>query len=192
MEQQLAKNRFVSVSASDAAGLQRLVRGRLHYPRAGIAALFVVLLCLIPPSGMLSSNEEYYFQLAAQRVSAMPNSPESAVFDSSPHRIIADHLFGWLIALLGYPWAQIFARALAAVAYSVTLSMLFRRFALGTIEGVVVVIAFALLGQTLFAGEWLFDGAEPKVPAYALAFAGLALAIDRKYIGAAFLFVVAT
>ena len=49
-----------------------------------------------------------------------------------------------------------------------------------------------MLGQTLFAGEWLFDGAEAKVPAYALVFAGLALAIDRKYIGAAFLFVCAT
>jgi hypothetical protein len=93
---------------------------------------------------------------------------------------------------LGFTGAQIFARVLVAVAYSVTLTMLFRRFALSTIEGVVVVMAFVVLGQTLFADEWLFDGAEPKVPAYALVFAGLALTIDRKYIGAAFLFVFAT
>jgi hypothetical protein len=152
----------------------------------------VVLLCLIPPTGMLSPGEEDYFQLAARRVGAMPNLPESAVFDSSPHRLVADHLFGWLIALLGFTGAQIFARVLAAVAYSVTLTMLFRRFALTTIEGVVVVIAFAVLGQTLFGGEWLFEGAEAKVLAYALVFAGLALAIDRKHIGAAFLFVFAT
>ena len=178
------KKRLVNVASG--------ARGWLHYPPAEIAALFVVLLCLIPPTGMLSDNEEDIFQLAARRVGAMPNSPESAVFDSSPHRLVADHLFGWLIALLGFTGAQIFARTLAAAAYSVTLSMLFRRFALGAIEGVLVVIAFALLGQTLFAGEWLFDGAEAKVLAYALVFAGLALAIDRKYIGAAFLFVVAT
>jgi hypothetical protein len=192
MAQQRVKKRLVSISASDASGFQWLVRGRLHYPTARIAALFVVLLFLIPPDGMLSSNEEQYFQLAARSVGAMPNSPESAVFDSSPHRIIADHLMSWLIALLGYTWAQIFARVLAAVAYSVTLSMLFHRFALGTIEGVVIVIAFALLGQTLFADEGLFGGAEAKVPAYALVLAGLALTIDRKYIGAALLFVVAT
>lgn len=167
-------------------------RSWLHYPPAGIAALFVVSLCLMPPTGMLSGNEENYFQIAARRVSAMPNSPESAVLDTSPHRLVADYLFGWLIALLGYTGAQIFGRTLAAVAYSVTLTMLFRRFALGTIEGMVVVIAFALLGQTLFADETLFEGAEAKVLAYALVFAGLAFAIDRKYIGAAFLFVVAT
>src|SRR5262249_7157741 len=114
------------------------------------------------------------------------------ISDSSPYRLVADHLFGWLIALLGFTGAQIFTRVLAAVAYSVTLTMLFRRFALTTIEGVVVVIAFAVLGQTLFGGEWLFEGAEAKVLAYGLVFAGLALAIDRKYIGAAFLFVFAT
>jgi hypothetical protein len=192
MAQQHLKNRLVNVFASDAAGFQRLIRGWLDYPPAGIAVLLVVLLCLILPDGMLSGNEETNFQLAVRNIGAMPSSPESAVFDSRPYRIVADHIFGWLIGLLGYSGAQIFARALAAVAYSLTLFMLFRRFALGTIEGVVVVIAFALLGQTLFAGEWLFFDAEAKVPAYALAFAGLALAIDRKYVGAAFLFVVAT
>src|SRR5262249_5219931 len=185
MAQRRLKSRLVDLFASDA-------RTWLNYPPAGIAALFVVLLCLIPPTGMLSPGEEDYFQLAARRISVMPNLPGSAIFDSSPYRLVADHLFGWLIALLGFTGAQIFTRVLAAVAYSVTLTMLFRRFALTTIEGVVVVIAFAVLGQTLFGGEWLFEGAEAKVLAYALVFAGLALAIDRKYIGAAFLFVFAT
>src|SRR5262245_28168471 len=97
MAQQRLKNRLVRVFASDAAGFQWPVRGRLHYLGGRIAALFMVLLCLIPPDGMLSDNEEEYFQLAARSVSAIPNSPESAVFDSSPHRIVADRLFGWLV-----------------------------------------------------------------------------------------------
>src|SRR5262245_19998335 len=105
MAQQHLKNRLASVFASDTAEFQRLIRGWLHYPPAGIAALFVVLLCLIPPDGMLSGNEETNFQLAVRNIGAMPSPPESAVFDSRPHRIVADHLFGWLIALLGYSGA---------------------------------------------------------------------------------------
>jgi len=157
-----------------------------------VFALFLVLLCLIPPDGALSDNEENYFQLAAQSVGAMPTSSASAVFDSSRHRILADHLLGWLIELLGFTGAEIAARALLALAYAVALAMLFRRFALETIEGMVVVIVLALLGQTLFGGEWLFDGAEAKVPAYALVLAGLALTMDGKQLRAMPLFVAAT
>jgi hypothetical protein len=145
---------------------------------AGFAALLLLLLCLIPPDGVLSPNEENYFQLAAESVSAAPVSPETAVFDSSYHRVLADHLLGWLIAGAGYGGAQILARLLAAVAYALALGALFRRFGLDALDGVIALVVFALLGQSLFGGEWLFHGAESKVAAYIMVLAGLALVLE--------------
>jgi hypothetical protein len=140
---------------------------------ASLAALVLLLLCLIPPDGLLSGNEENYFQLAAQSVTPAPPAPDSAVFDSSHHRFLADHLLGWLIAALGYGGAQIAARLLAVLGYALALRALFRRLDLDALDGALVLATFALLGQTLFGGEWLFHGAESKVAAYILVIAGL-------------------
>src|SRR5262249_51447721 len=57
---------------------------------------------------------------------------------------------------------------------------------------VLAVIVFALMGQTLFGGEWLFDGAESKVWAYALVFAGLAAVLDGRIVVATLCFAAAT
>jgi hypothetical protein len=157
------------------------------------AALVLVLLCLIPPDGMLSDNEETYFQVAARSVSSAPISPETGVFDSSRHRIVADHLLGWLIALAGFTGAQIVARALAALAYAAALLALCRRFELSALDAILAVIVFALLGQTMVGGEWLFNGVEAKVAAYALVLAGLAAVMGgKRLVGAAGLFATAT
>lgn len=151
------------------------MRGRRN--AAGFLALFLLLLCLVPPDGVLSPNEENYFQLAAQSVSPTAVSPQSAVFDNAPHRFLADHLLGFLIDGLGYGGAQIVARLLAAAAYALVLCVLFRRFGLDALDQLLVIVMFALLGQAMFAGEWLFHGVEAKVAAYILVLAGLALAL---------------
>lgn len=167
--------------------------GSWRHETAAIAALFLVLLCLIPPDGVLSGNEENYFQLALNSVVAAPALPETAVFDSSHHRFVADHLLGWLIAGLGYGGAQIVARLAAAIAYALALNALFRRFGLDALDGVIVVIAFALLGQTMFGEEWLFYSAEAKVAAYVLVLAGLAVVLGGGSLNrAALLFAAAT
>ncbi|HUH85911.1 MAG TPA: DUF6798 domain-containing protein [Stellaceae bacterium] len=163
---------------------------RLGRNAAAVAALFLVLLCLMPPDGVLSDNEENYFQLALQRVSAAP--ADTAVFDSSHHRFLADHLLGALVALAGFAGAQVIARSLAALAYAAALAALFRRLGLRALDAILAVVIFALLGQTLFGGEWLFGGAEAKVPAYVLVIAGLVLTLDGKRLGAALLFAAAT
>jgi hypothetical protein len=142
---------------------------------------------------VLSGNEENYFQLAAQSVASAPVAPESAVFDFSHHRFLADRLLGWLIAAAGYDGAQIIARALAAIAYALALGALFRRFGLDALDGVLVIIVFALLGQAMFGGEWLFGGAEAKIAAYLAVLAGLALVLrGGSLLGAAALFAAAT
>ena len=123
-----------------------------------VAALVLVLLCLIPPDGLLTDNEEDYFQLAARSVAAAPASPLSAVFDSSHHRAVFDHLLGWLIALAGFGGAQVLTSMLAALAYGLALAAVFRRLGLDALDAVLVVIIFALLGQAMFGREWLFEG----------------------------------
>lgn len=147
---------------------------------AAIAALLLVLLCLIPPDGVLTGNEENYFQLAFASVSPAPPLPESAVFDSSHHRFLADHLLGWLIAGLGYGGAQIAARLLAALLYALALAALFRRFGFEALDGVLALMVFALLGQAMFGEEWLFFSAEAKVAAYILVLAGLAAVMEGR------------
>jgi hypothetical protein len=144
-----------------------------------LTALFLVLLCLMPPDGALSlPNEENYFQLAAQSVGVTPVLEWTAVFDNAPHRIVADHLLGWLIALSGFAGAQIVARTLTAFAFATSLLALCRRLGLDALDAVLAVIVFTLMRQALFGGEWLFGGAEAKVWAYALVFAGLAMVLD--------------
>ncbi len=158
-----------------------------------IAALVVVLLCLIPPDGLLTENEEDYFQLAARSVAAAPASPLSAVFDSSHHCAVFDHLLGWLIALTGFGGAQILTRVLAVLAYGLALGAVFRRLALDALDAVLVVIIFALLGQAMFGGELLFDGVGAKVAAYVCVLAGLAAVMGGARLArVALLFAVAT
>jgi hypothetical protein len=162
-------------------------------PAAYVLALFVLLLCLLPPDGVLSDNEEDYFQLAAHFVSAKPVSPYSAVFDASWHRVVNDLLLGELIHAVGFGAAQMIVRGFAALAYALMLRAIFRRFALSTLDAVLVVAAFALMGQAIIGGEWLFNGYEAKVAAYCLVLAGLAVVLDAKrLVPAALLFGAAT
>jgi hypothetical protein len=166
---------------------------RLNRPAAMAAALVPVLLCLIPPDGALTDNEEDYFQLAARSVAAAPPSPLSAVFDSAQHRVVIDHLLGWLIALTGFGGAQIVTHTLAALAYALALAAVFRRLALDALDAVLVVVVFAVSGQALFGGEWLFDGFEAKVAAYVCVLFGLAGTLrGARLAGTALLFALAT
>jgi uncharacterized protein DUF6798 len=161
--------------------------------RAGATlVLFLLLLCLLPPDGVLSDNEENYFQLGVQFVSTAPISAYTAVVDGSWHRIVNDGVLGGLVRLLGFAAAQIVTRIIAALAYAVALRALFRRLGLSTVDAVLVLVIFALMGQTLFGGEWLFNGYEAKVAAYALVVAGLAMVLDGRPFAAALLCAVAT
>jgi len=64
----------------------------------------------MPPVGLLTGNEEDYFQLAERFATGAATPPDSAVFDSSPHRALNEVLLGNLIIAIGYERAQIIAR----------------------------------------------------------------------------------
>jgi hypothetical protein len=176
---------------SRALGASRRQRW-IGHPAGDILLLFLLLLCLLPPDGVLSDNEENYFQLGAHFVSSAPISPYTAVIDGSWHRVVSDALLGGLVRLVGFAPAQIIARTLAALAYAMALRALFRRLGLSAIDAVLVLVIFALMGQSLVGGEWLFNDYEAKVAAYALVLAGLAMVLDGRHRAAALLFAAAT
>jgi len=143
-------------------------------------ALFLILLCLIPPTGILSDNEEDYFALAARAVAKEAPPSGTAVFDASPHRFFNEHLLGPLIREIGFERAQIITRFAAALAYALVLRALFRCFAVSALDGALIILVFASLGQTLMGGEWLFGDYEAKIPAYCLVIGGLARLLRRR------------
>lgn len=142
-------------------------------PWLGFVLLFLVLQLLLPPDGVLSDNEENYFQLAAQTVTGAPGGPDSAVFDLSYHRFLSEQFLGRLISLIGYENTQIVARILAAMAFTFLLPLVFGTFALSALDAAIAVIIFDLLGQSLIGGEWIFNGFESKVVAYGFILAAL-------------------
>src|SRR5260221_5057431 len=147
--------------------------------------LLVVLLLLLPPDGVLTDNEENYFQLAAQAVAGVPTPANSAVFDASRHRFLSELLLGPLIALCGFEAAQIVTRVLTAAAFALLLPRLFRLLSLPALDGAIVVMGFALLGPNLIGGEWLFRGFEAKIVAYGFVLAALPAASARRSLVAA-------
>ncbi|HEX7967557.1 MAG TPA: DUF6798 domain-containing protein [Stellaceae bacterium] len=176
-------------SGDDASAAPSKAIGSILY----LVALLLLLLCLMPPDGVLSDNEENYFALAAHAVSSGSVPPNTAIYDASLHRALTDWLLGGLIAAVGFESAQIITRSLAAVAYAFLLRALFRRFGLSALDAVLVILVFALLGQTLMGGEWLFRGFEAKVAAYGLVLAGLYRAASRRALtGTVLLFAAAT
>jgi hypothetical protein len=147
---------------------------------AGTAALVLVLLLLIPPDGILSDNEENYFQLAARLITGTAWPELTAVFDSSRHRILSDATLGSLVWLIGYAPAQIMMRLLAVAGYTLALPRLFDAFGLSAVDAALAVMVMALIGQDVVGGEWLFSGYEAKVAAYILVLFALRLIFTRE------------
>jgi hypothetical protein len=67
---------------------------------AFVAVLFLLLLCSMPPDGLLTDNEENYFQLAERFVTDTAALPDSAIFDSAPHRALDEVLLGGLVVAI--------------------------------------------------------------------------------------------
>jgi len=134
----------------------------------------------MPSNGLLTDNEEDYFQLAERFVAGAATPPDSAVFDSSPHRALNELLLGGLVVAIGYERAQIIARLVLIAAFATLLCALFDLFGLSPIDGAIVLAAFGLLRQQIMGDEWLFYGYEAKVAAYAFVMAGLVAIIARR------------
>ena len=151
----------------------------------GNSTLIIALLCLIPPHGILSDNEENYFALAERFVSSSSWPQDTAVFDASKHRMLSDATLGVLVSSMGYGPAQIVTRLLAVAGYAFVLPRLFGVFRLSALDASLAVMIVALIGQDIVGGEWLFGGYEAKVAAYVLVLAALRLVLLPERLAAA-------
>ena len=122
----------------------RRIAAILVQPWFGYLLLFLVLLVLMPPNGVLSDNEENYFQLASLAVTGTPGGPNSAVFDTVYHRYISELILGNMIALIGFEGTQIATRLLTAAAFTFLLPLLLGTFALSALDAALVVMIFEL------------------------------------------------
>jgi hypothetical protein len=133
----------------------------------------------MPPHGLLTDNEENYFQLAERFVTgAAP--PDTAVYDSSQHRALNEVLLGGLVVAIGYERAQIVARLVLIAVFSILLCALLDLFGSSPIDGVIVLAVFGLFNQQIMGYEWIFHSYEAKVAAYAFAIAGIVATIARR------------
>jgi len=157
--------------------------------------LFLVLFCLFSiilfPTSW-SGNEENYFQLSYRTVVPVDVFENSAVFDTSKGRLVSEHIIGNLVKYTGYETAHKIVRILAILGYAISLSLLFGKLNVGTIDSILIVSVFILTGQQLFGGEWLFAGGESKVFAYILVFLATYCYLDGRHVATLLWLIAAT
>jgi len=144
------------------------------------ALVAVPLLLVMPPTGLLSGNEEAYLQAATQwyRPDALPKN--TALLDGLPHIALFASLLGPLIQFVGYEMAQVISRIMAVVTFSVALERMGKTLKLRSLETAIVVLVYVAVGQWLLGSEAIFLGIEPKVPAYVLIIFAIAAAVERR------------
>lgn len=150
-------------------------------PTAITLAVLPILMLLMLPTGLPTPNEEYYFQVAERFWRPERFGEYSAIFAPSYHLILSNIFIGLPTVLFGYEIGNAVLRIVTAAALAAGLGALFSAWKASALEAVIVVTVFALLGQDLFGGEWLFLSVEGKVFAYVLVFFGLALAFRDRY-----------
>jgi hypothetical protein len=166
-------------------------RGVASNSASSLLAIFVLVLCLAPPTGIWLDGEQHYLWLARQWVG--DGVPEhSALLDGMPHAYVFLSICGALIKLFGDVLGQILLHVLVAAAYAYAITRLTAVLGLRLIEVILLLLAFVALDQGLFAGEWLFKGVEPKVFAYPFILIATAELLQQRLIRACVFLAVAT
>ncbi|MEM7284605.1 MAG: hypothetical protein AAF438_23660 [Pseudomonadota bacterium] len=153
-----------------------------------IVTLFVLMLLLIPPHGVLTANEQLYFSLAGSNLTEHPFSSLSP----RPYLVAFNLITEKINDIAGANGGQILGRIGVAVLYTFALAALFRRVSLSLVQCTLIVLTFYLMGQEIIGGEWLFGGFEPKTVAYPLCIFGIAASVNRQYVRSVTLFAGAT
>ena len=158
-----------------------------------IAFFLALLIALILfPTGILTGNEEYYFQLAAQLWSNGVQSQYAAIQEKSYHLFLSAFTIGLPVKWLGYESANVVLRICAVLALAGSFAYLASIWRLSALDAVLSVSVFFLLGQEFFGGEWIFQSMESKVFAYIFIFLGLAQAFKQKWMSCVLAVTVAT
>ena len=147
-------------------------------------AVAVVLTLQIGPFLGWGGNEIHYFDLGLRSVRPEQFGPNHAAFDHSVARFGSFAIIGGMVDFFGYDVALIILRLVAIVACAIAFAYLARCLKLSRAETLATLMLFILVGQSYFAGEWLFAGVEGKVFAYAAIFVSIGLAWRGKDLAA--------
>lgn len=173
-----------------AASIQNLDRTRDF--RVFALFLLPVLIFIIPPNGVLSTNEETYLGMAMLFPGGEPSGPNSALFGYMDHTFAFAFITKSLIGSIGYEATQIVGRLILAGVFALALANLFRALSLSVLEGLIALAVFYGFDQHILGGEWLFNGYEPKSLAYPAVLFGVAFTLQSRLVPATLSFAVAT
>ena len=143
---------------------------------------FVAVLSCMPPSTVLTGNEEAYFAMALQWWAPDQLPDPSVVRGGMVHLFAYKTLAGWLVATVGFEAAQVISAFAVAALYAFSLMQLARVLGLDVAQVAVVLLAFVGLGATSIGDELLFDGFEAKHLAYCCVISGAAAYLDRRWL----------
>ena len=145
------------------------------------AVVIALLLLFMWPAWYWHGNEENYFQLGFARVAPALFRHSHSVFDASNARFLSEYIIGSTVSLFGYDGAHFVLRALMALLYGASLTLLFRRLGVRLWERILIICAFEFFRQQLLGNEWLFNGVEAKTMAYAAMFTAFTLMLDGRW-----------
>ena len=137
-----------------------------HFSKYVSYYIFFVILFTLSPFGSLSGNEEMYYGLAKKFLDNSWNGEFSSFDYTGNYRFISDFLIGSMISLLGFKCTQIVGSIISSFILTHCFVLLLRSINLLKLEGLIGIILFILLGQSLIGREWLFEDFEAKVFAY--------------------------
>ena len=151
-----------------------IVGGRSSWWPALALATWILLLRMAPIEW--NQNEINYMDLALKSVAPERFPTLSAIFDESAARFVSFGLLGLMAEAFGLDGALVVGRLANTLAYAAALATLARAWRLSLVEITLGLVVFLLVSQNYFAGEWLFDGVEPKTLAYPAAIFAIAWA----------------
>lgn len=153
-------------------------------------SLFTVIFLF--PTGILDSNETFYFMLA--NLYWDTQHEYSALIETSSHLFPFAILTGAFTKLMGYEMANAALLLLSACFLSIGFARLISYWKLSSLDALIIVATFIAFGQQHihFGGEWIFRDFEGKVVAYIFVFFGLAKALESRWIAMVLSMAVAT
>tara|TARA_B100001250_G_scaffold65148_1_gene51607 strand:+ start:22224 stop:23717 length:1494 start_codon:yes stop_codon:yes gene_type:complete len=142
--------------------------------------LFSIILLVISPIGNLSGNEEMYYGLAKKFTDSNWNGVFSSFIASGDYRIISDSLIGYMVSFFGFEGTQIIGSILASFLFAHAITKLFNLLDISNVHGLLSIIIFILIGQSLIGREWLFEDFEAKIFSYYFVLLGIKSYLQEK------------
>ncbi|MEM7526164.1 MAG: DUF6798 domain-containing protein [Pseudomonadota bacterium] len=143
-------------------------------------ALFFAIIAVTMLDPWWTENEAYYLTLGEILITGGSFDSLSAMTPGSSARVPMAGLMGAVIEIFGDRLGLLVLRLLAITAYALSLAWLARTYRISNVMLAIALAVFLLMGQSYFAGAWMFGGVETKSFALACAIAGVAATLSGR------------